>query len=124
MRATSEEIKPMRQLDYLEFAVLAEPPPDLMVRQFVGLPPELAGGADRRRAMPRASVLVLMRDAGGSIYLLRFAFGGVSAGDTWHRDIGEAKGQAEFEYGATVGAWCPVPDGIIDIETFVRLLSP
>jgi hypothetical protein len=74
--------------------------------------------------MPQASVLTLMRDTDGSIDLYRFAPGGVAAGDTWHPDIAEAKGQAEFEYGDAVGAWRPAPDDITDIEAFVRSLRP
>ena len=114
----------MNQLDCLEFAVLAEPPPEAPARQFAGLPSELTGGVDQRGALPRASVLVLMRDTDGSIYLYRFAPGGVAAGDTWHPDIAEAKGQAEFEYGGAVGTWRPVPNDISNIETFVRVLRP
>ena len=114
----------MNQFDSLEYAVLAEPPPELAARQFVGLPPELTGGVDRRLAMPRASVLVLMRDTDGSIYLYRFAPSGVAAGDTWHPDIAQAKGQAEFEYGDAMGAWRPVPDDISDIQAFVGSLRP
>ncbi|HEU5348238.1 MAG TPA: hypothetical protein VFU63_06465 [Ktedonobacterales bacterium] len=114
----------MNQFDYLEYALLAERLPELPARQFVGLPPELTGRVDRRRAMPRASVLVLMRDTSGSIYLFRLAFDGVFAGDTWHPDIAEAKEQAEFEYGGAVDAWHPVPDGVSDLEAFVRSLRP
>lgn len=114
----------MNQFDYLEYALLTEPSPELPARHFVGLPPELTGGGDRRRAMPRASVLVLTRDTDGSIFLYRFAPGGVAAGDNWHPDIAEAKGQAESEYGDAVGAWRPVPDDISELEAFVRSLRP
>ncbi len=114
----------MNQLDYLEFAVLGERSPELPPRQFVGLPPALTGGVDRRRALPHASVLVLVRDTNGSIPLYRCTSDGGFAGDTWHPDVAQAKEQPAFEYGTAVGDWRTVPDDITDLEVFVRSLSP
>jgi hypothetical protein len=113
----------MDQFDYLEFALLGEVSPDLPTRQFVGVPPGLTGGVDQRQAMPPAKVLVLMRESDGSIFLYRFAADGAAAGDTWHAEIAEAKGQAAFEYGNAVGVWCPVPADVTDISAFVRSLG-
>jgi hypothetical protein len=122
IRTTQEETRPVHRLDYLEFAVLGELPPELPPRQFWGLPPDLTGGVDRRRVMPQAAVLVLMRDPYGSIFLYRFDSAGAFSGDTWHQDVVEAKRQATFEYGNAVGDWHAVPDDITDIGAFVRSL--
>ncbi|HEX8033221.1 MAG TPA: hypothetical protein VF510_05205 [Ktedonobacterales bacterium] len=106
----------------LEYVILGEASPDLLNRQFVGLPPELTGGIDQRQLMPIARVLILIQDPSGSIYLYRYAADGAFAGDTWHPDVGEAKEQAKFEYGCAVGEWLPVPADILDIEAFARFL--
>lgn len=112
----------MPLLHLLEYVILGEFSPELPIRQFMGLPPELTGGIDQRRPMPIARALILTQDQIGSILLYRYDADGAFAGDTWHLDVGEAKEQAKFEYGSAVGDWRPVPADIIDVDALVRFL--
>jgi hypothetical protein len=73
-------------------------------RHFVGLPPELTGGKDTRQQMATAYFLTIEEEA-DQTFLYRFAKDGVCVGDTWHRNVGEAKEQALYEYGDAVGQW-------------------
>ena len=78
------------------------------VRQFKGMPPQLTGGQDQREEMPWPRVVVIEEKLDG-IFLYRFAQDGMFAGDTWHQSFDEAKHQALFEYGDTLGPWEQVP---------------
>lgn len=39
------------------------------------------------------------------VYLLHYNSSGECFADTWHQSIGEAKEQAEFEYGSALSDW-------------------
>jgi hypothetical protein len=109
----------MRWLSYALASGMSNAP---RTRHYVGLPPEFGASIDHRVQLPAASVLVIMEDVDGNIFLYRFAKDGAFAGDTWHADIHEAMEQAAFEYGGAVGDWRAVPDGYATIEEFVRSL--
>lgn len=55
-------------------------------------------------AMGDAKWIEISEDSGG-FYLIRYNEAGECVGDTWHLTMGEAKGQAEFEYGVTAAEW-------------------
>jgi hypothetical protein len=84
------------------------------VRHYIGLPPELTRAEAGRTLLPQASVLVLEPDpdAGGAMMLFRYTGEGEFAGDTWHECIEDAKHQAAFEYGDSVGEWIEIPAGV------------
>jgi hypothetical protein len=86
-------------------------------RQFVGLPPELKGGKDTRQEMGAAYFLTIEEEA-DQIFLYRFGKDGVCVGDTWHRNVDEAKEQALYEYGDAVGQWTDVPPDQKDMGAF------
>lgn len=75
------------------YALVANRDRNRNVGFFLGKPPELTGGRDRRRPLPPADIVILdPRDEG--VFLWRFTVDGVYAGDTWHRNTEEAKQQA------------------------------
>ena len=57
--------------------------------------------------MPTPDLLVIDPKPDG-IFLLRHTLEGGFGGDTWHRSVDEAKGQAEHEYGPGI-EWLPIP---------------
>jgi hypothetical protein len=63
--------------------------------------------------MPKPDVLLIDEQSEG-FYLLGYTGDGEFTGDTWHRDLDEAKGQAEFAYGPYLGEWHAVPDDTTD----------
>jgi hypothetical protein len=67
--------------------------------------------------MPTAAVLILQpprkRDGGG-VFLVRYATDGTFAGDTWHFNFEEARGQAEFEYPEVELEWHEIPKNVED----------
>ncbi len=50
-------------------------------------------------------------------YLIAYNSEGDFSGDTWHADLDEAKGQADFAYGHYLGEWKAIPE---DTEDAVR----
>jgi hypothetical protein len=66
--------------------------------------------------MPVPDVLLIDQQSEG-FYLLGYTSDGEFTGDTWHRDLDEAQGQAKFAYGPYLGEWTAVPD---DTEDPVR----
>jgi hypothetical protein len=85
-------------------AVIADGEPSKTARHFVGLPPELTGGVDRRHEMGPPALIVIYVEQDG-VCLYRYDDRGKSVGDTWHESVEEAKHQATFEYGPRVGSW-------------------
>ncbi|MDP9371677.1 MAG: hypothetical protein M3Q65_04315 [Chloroflexota bacterium] len=67
--------------------------------------------------LPRPQVLVIEEKPGG-IFLFRYTVDGRFAGDTWHRDLAEAREQAAYEYEDALGAWRAVPEGVHDAHAF------
>jgi hypothetical protein len=104
----------------LEFATIRESSVKPRTKHYVGLPPELTGNKELRHVLPTAKVVVLQQDDQGNAYLVRFTTHGEEVGDTWHTNITEAKGQAEFEYGDALSEWRAIPEGANDIAAFVR----
>lgn len=86
-------------------------------RHRAGLPPELTDGVDERSSLPYPRVLLIELRPDG-VFLVRYGEGSVFAGDTWHQTVGEAKEQAEEEYGLALGSWQPVPSDEADPVRF------
>jgi hypothetical protein len=83
-------------------------------RHYLGMPAEVAGGAEPvRLGWPRAAVIT--RNPSG-IFLFRIAADGSVVGDTWHESFEAAKAQAEDEYGGLLGPWQEVPQGTGELE--------
>ena len=95
------------------FSLLGPLDPNLPLRQFVGLPPELTKAEDLRRPLPAPDVLLIEARADG-VFLERFTVNADFGGDTWHETVEDAKNQAVFEYGEAVGEWHRVPDAVGD----------
>lgn len=57
--------------------------------------------------MARAAVVIIEpeKGAGGSFFLIRFSSDGQEVGDTWHQSVEDAKHQAAFEFGDSLGDW-------------------
>src|SRR6185436_12703818 len=83
------------------------------IKHFFGFPPELSLGTDGRQEMGQASFLIIETKSDG-VFLYRFAENGTFVGDTWHRDVDEAKLQAATEYEASTDAWESIPDDVKD----------
>lgn len=49
--------------------------------------------------------LVEIRVVSDGVFLLRYSDDGRFVGDTWHMSVEDAKDQAAFEFGASLGAW-------------------
>ena len=67
----------------------------------------------RRQPLPVPDVLLIDEQPDG-FFLLGYKSNGEFSGDTWHPDLDEAKGQAEFAYGDYLGEWKAIPDGTED----------
>lgn len=90
------------------------PPTDYPpVRHLVGLPPELEGEEDdARERLPWPKVIIVETNPDAGVTLLRLALGGAFAGDTWHPSVEEAKEQASYEFGASLGEWQEIPQDV------------
>ena len=64
-----------------------------------------------------ADFLIMRSDEHG-IMIDRYTADGEIAGDTWHRDLEEARYQAEFEYGNALSDWEEIPADIEDEVSF------
>jgi hypothetical protein len=65
------------------------------------------------KSMPDPDVVIIEERPDG-IFLCGYTSESEFAGDTWHRDVAEAKAQASFAYGPTLGDWQVIPDDIAD----------
>jgi hypothetical protein len=65
-----------------------------------------------------AEFLIIEETAEG-FFLYSFPKAGIE-GDTWHQSPAEAMDQAVVQFGATAGAWFPVPTEITDLPSFGR----
>ena len=99
------------------FAVIAETLEPPRVKHYQGFPPELAQGRDERTQLPRARVTVL-EEAPEGIFLYRWAADGAFGGDTWHANLDDAKHQASYEFGGSLGEWKEVPGEVADATAF------
>ena len=64
----------------------------------------MTDGIDRRSPMQIASHVEIEVHPNG-VFLIRFTEDRRVVGDTWHLTVEDAKHQAEFEFGASLGAW-------------------
>ena len=101
------------------FAVLSDKILPLKVNQFLGMPPQLTGGKEERRARGFALFLVIEKKPEG-FFLYRFDENGECVGDTWHVNEEDAKEQADYEYGKGASNWSRIPENIDDVVEFVR----
>ena len=69
-----------------------------------------------RNPMPVPTVLVIDEQPDG-FFLIGYDSDGMFSGDTWHPDLDEAKGQADFAYGEYLGEWKAIPE---DTENAAR----
>jgi len=94
-------------------------------RHFAGAPAAagIGGAAPQRLPWPRIVVLI-ERDDG--FFLERLLPNGTVVGDTSHEDAQEAREQAEWEYGALLGAWFAIPEHVDenDIPAFLLGVRP
>ena len=97
--------------------VKGEPRPELPTVQYGGMPPELTGDQNLREVLPWPRILLIEEKPDG-IFLYRFAQDESYGGDTWHMSLEEAKEQAEYEYGESLGEWRDVPENVKDPVTF------
>jgi len=73
---------------------------------------------DPEKMLPVADVLLLVTDDEPGAMLFRYTAHGDFGGDTWHATAGDAREQAESEYGDALGAWTDVPDDVADPHDF------
>jgi ABC-type nitrate/sulfonate/bicarbonate transport system substrate-binding protein len=67
--------------------------------------------------MVRAAIVVI--DSAGqqpAASLTRFSIDGTEVGDSWHETAEDAKAQAVFEFGESLGEWHPIPFGVSSEE--------
>lgn len=101
------------------FAKIAAPRDYPRVRHAIGVPPELTGERDDRVRLPWPRVVIMSPGSEGGVNLVRLAADGAFAGDTWHQDDAEAREQALYEFGDSLGDWETVPDGVSDPVPYV-----
>lgn len=77
-----------------------------IVRQLVGDEP-----------LPWPAVVVIDTRPDG-VFLVRYAEDGQFAGDTWHPTVDEARSQASYEFGTTLGDWTSVPADVADLAGY------
>jgi hypothetical protein len=68
--------------------------------------------------LPWPTVLLIRPGKESGFLLYRYTQDGRFAGDTWHLTLEDAKHQADFEFGESLGAWREVPAGVPDPITF------
>jgi hypothetical protein len=77
------------------------------------------GGAgevlDEGEGFPRPEV-VFIDDSESGWFLFQYTLAGQFGGDSWHESLEQAKAQANYEHGATLGDWIPVPNDVDPIE--------
>jgi hypothetical protein len=102
-----------RLLSILSGSSIATP----KVQHYVGIPPNLTGGKDTRRALGAALFLVIEETSDG-VFLYRYDSQGMCVGDTWHMTIGDAKRQASYEYEAPVTDWTDIVPEVQDVVAY------
>jgi len=70
---------------------------------------------DEHGGFPRPEV-VFIDDSKSGWFLFEYTLAGQPGGDNWHESLEQAKAQAKYEYGAFLGEWIPVPNGVDPIE--------
>lgn len=63
--------------------------------------------------MPDPRVVVIDEQPEGW-FLIGYSATGEFAGDTWHRDLDEARQHALIDHGPWLGEWRTFPDGLAD----------
>ncbi len=66
-----------------------------------------------QKPLPIPDVLLIDQQPEG-YSLIGYTANGEFTGDTWHQDLDEAKGQAEFAYGPYLGSWKAIPNDVQD----------
>jgi hypothetical protein len=100
--------------------VLAVPDPP-KVWLYRGFPPELDPDPKARQTMEPADILLIEQDEyDGGFFLYRYTAAGVSAGDTWHLNLEDAKHQADFEFDGLITPWIDVPPDVKEVADIVR----
>ena len=78
------------------------------VRQTTGMTKPLIGDIESNalnvRALPDPAYIEIV-EQDGEFFLLRFDNDGRCIADTWHESMGDAKTQANFEYGVVDDDW-------------------
>ena len=67
-----------------------------------------------RGALAPRAVLVVIDSTADGVFLYRYASDGAFAGDTWHPNVEDARGQATYEFDGALGPWRVVPDSAPD----------
>lgn len=99
------------------YAVVAAPLTEPTLRHTLGLPQEIRPDVQTEfLAWPR--VITIEPSPEGGLILYRYTALGEPAGDTWHRDVGEAMAQATYEYAESLGPWTAVADEVADLAEF------
>ena len=76
-------------------------------------------GADGNESlMPLPDVLLLEATDDAGVMLFRWTSSGDFGGDTWHESLEDAKHQAEYEYGSSLGNWVEVPEDVKDANEY------
>jgi hypothetical protein len=87
------------------------------VKHYLGLPPDLTMGSDKRQELDMPSFVVIEENSDG-VFLYRYDTHGACVGDTWHTNVEDAKHQASYEYGNSLREWSEVPPAINDAVDF------
>jgi hypothetical protein len=88
-------------------------------KHYKGLPPDLTAGKDLRTEMKPAAVVVIEDDQDG-VFLYRYDAQANCVGDTWHQNLDEAKGQAQFEFENILSEWVEIPLSIQGVQQVVQ----
>jgi len=91
--------------------------PDDATSQFISAhhPAKADTGRDNPAGFPQPEVLFI-DDSKSGWFLFRYTHAGQFAGDTWHQSLEQAKDQASYEYGSSLGEWIAVPGGVNPID--------
>jgi len=104
------------------YAIIGRPRDYPRVRHTVGLPTELDDAAEPPVQLPWPAATVLEPGSDGGFNLLRLATDGSFAGDTWHLSEDEAREQASYEFGDSLGPWQTIPNSVLDPTSYVAQL--
>jgi hypothetical protein len=100
-----------------EYAEVSEIRHQPRTRHYLGLPPGIIERSGPGEDLPLPQVVIIEETPSGFM-LDRYTKDGRFGGDTWHVDLDEAKSQAEYEYGDSLGAWNPIPAEVEDTVAF------
>ena len=73
---------------------------------------------DPSKMLPIADVVLVVADTGAGAMLFRYTAHGEFGGDTWHATVDDAREQAVYEYGESLGEWVEVGDDVQDAHVF------